>query len=69
MVIKYTYTDMGHQLRILDVGAFVSVLGFPWMTQYLAEFYLQIRDMKSVKCNQPFVFGPSKRYNSTSNVE
>ena len=39
------------------------------MTQYLAEFDLKIDDMKSVKCNQPFVFGPSKRYISTSLVE
>ena len=39
------------------------------MTQYLAEFDLKIDDMKSVKCNQPFVFGPSKRYISTSLAE
>ena len=69
MVINYTYTDMGCQLMILDIGAPVSVSGIPWMTQYLAEFDLQIEDMKSVKCNQPFVFGPSKRYISTSLVE
>ena len=54
---------------ILEIGAPVSVSGIPWMTQYLAEFDLQIEDMKSVKCNQPFVFGPSKRYISTSLVE
>ena len=39
------------------------------MTQYLAEFDLKIDDMKSVKCNQPIVFGPSKRYISTSLAE
>ena len=32
------------------------------MTQYLEEFRLRIEDMKSVSYNQPFVFGPSKRY-------
>ena len=69
MVINYTYTEMGCQLMILDIGAPVSVSGIPWMTQYLAEFDLKIDDMKSVKCNQPFVFGPSKRYISTSLVE
>ena len=54
---------------ILDIGAPVSILGIPWMMQYLAEFDLAIEDMKSVKCNQPFVFGPSKRYVSTSLIE
>ena len=39
------------------------------MKQYLEEFNLEIEDMKSVSCNQPFVFGPSKRYVSTSLVE
>ena len=39
------------------------------MNQTLAEFDLQIEDMKSVKFNQPFVFGPSKKYISTSLVE
>ena len=53
MVINYTYTDMGCQLMILDIGAPVSVSRISWMTQYLAEFDLQIEDMKSVKCNQP----------------
>ena len=39
------------------------------MTQYLEEFGLNIEDMKSVSCNQPFVFGPSKRYVSKLLVE
>ena len=69
MTINYTYTDMGRQLMILDIGAPVSISGIPWMTQYLAEFDLNIEDMKSVKCNQPFVFGHSKRYVSTSLIE
>ena len=59
MVINYTYTDMGRQMMILDLGAPVSIAGFPWMEQYLEEFDLKIQDLKSVKCNQPFVFGPS----------
>ena len=27
MVINYTYTDMGRQMMILDIGALVSVAG------------------------------------------
>ena len=66
ITINYTYTDTGRQLMILDIGVPVSISGIPWMTQYREEFGLQIEDMKSVKCNQPFVFGPSKRYVSKS---
>ena len=69
MVINYTYTEMGRQLMILDLGAPVSVSGISWMTQYLAKFDLKVEDMKSVKCNQPFRFGPSRRYVSNSLVE
>ena len=39
------------------------------MNQYLAGFGLEIENLKSVSCNQPFVFGPSKRYVSKSLVE
>ena len=39
------------------------------MTQFLEEFGLKVEDMKSVSCNQPFVFGPSKRYISKLLVE
>ena len=49
-------------MMILDLGAPVSVAGIPWMKQYLATFYLEIENLKGVTCNQPFVFGPSKRY-------
>ena len=56
-------------MMILDLGAPVSIAGSSWMKQYLAEFDLEIGDMKSVSCNQPFVFGPSKRYFSKSLVE
>ena len=69
MVINYTYTDLGRQMMILDIGAPVSIAGVSWMKQYLEEFNLEIEDMKSVSCSQPFVFGPSKRYVSTSLVE
>ena len=62
MVINYTYTDQGRQMMILDIGAPVSVAGFPWIKQYLKEFNLEIDNMKSVECNQLFVFGPSKRH-------
>ena len=69
LMINYTYTDMGRQMMILDIGAPVSIAGSPWMEQYLEEFGLRIDDMKSVKCHQPFVFGPSRRYISTTLIE
>ena len=69
LTINYTYTDMGRQMMILDIGAPVSITGVPWMEQYLEEFDLKIEDMKTVRCHQPFVFGPSRRYVSTSLVE
>ena len=69
MVINYTYTDQGRQMMILDLGAPVSVAGVPWMNQYLAGFGLEVDNLKSVSCNQPFVFGPSKRYVSKILVE
>ena len=56
-------------MMIHDIGAPVSIAGVSWMKQYLEEFNLEIEDMKSVSCSQPFVFGPSKRYVSTSLVE
>ena len=65
MVINYTYTDMGRQMMILDIRAPVSIASVPWME----EFDLKIQDLKAVKCNQPFVFGPSQRYVSESLVE
>ena len=49
LTINYTYTDMGRQMMILDIGAPVSIAGVPWMEQYLKEFGLRIDDMKSVK--------------------
>ena len=69
MVINYTYKDQGKQMMILDLGAPVSVAGIPWMKQYLAGFDLEIENLKGVPCNQPFVFGPSKRYISKLMVE
>ena len=39
------------------------------MTQYLKEFGLMIKEIKSSRCNQPFVFRPSTRYISQSFVE
>ena len=69
MVINYTYTDLGHQMMILDIGAPVSIVGDSWMTQYLKEFCLTVEEMKSMKCNQHFVFGLSKRYLSNTLVE
>lgn len=66
---NYTYTDLGRQMMILDIGAPLSLMGVSWMTQYLEEFDLNIEDMKSVSCNQPFVFGPSSRYLSKKLIE
>ena len=39
------------------------------MNQYLVGFGLEIENLKSLSCNQSFVFGPSKRYVSKSLVE
>ena len=47
----------------------VSVAWTPWMNQYLAGFGLEVDILKSVSCNQPFIFGPSKRYVSKLLVE
>ena len=66
---NYTYTDLGRQMMILDIGAPLSLMGVSWMTQYLEEFDLNIEDMKSVSCNQPFVFGTSRRYVSKKLME
>ena len=48
MVINHMYTDQGQQMKILDIGAPVSIAGILWMTQYLEEFGLSIEEMKSV---------------------
>ena len=42
LTINYTYSDMGRQMMILDIGAPVSITGVPWMEQYLEEFDLKI---------------------------
>ena len=69
MVINYTYTDLGRQMMILDLGAPVSIAGVSWMKQYLEGFDLEIENMKSVSCNQTFVFGPSRIYLSKPLIE
>ena len=69
IIINYTYIDLGRQMMILTIGAPLSLAGVSWMTQYLKEFELKVEDMISVSCNQPFVFGPSKRYVSKLLVE
>ena len=69
MVISYIYTDMGHQMMILDIGAPMSIAGVSWMIQYLREFGQTNKEIKLTKCNQPFVFGPSRRYLSQTLVE
>ena len=67
--INYTYKDSGRQLMILDCGAPVSLAGISWMEQYLQEFNLTIDQMSSTPCNQPFVFGPSRRCVSNSKID
>ena len=62
VMVDYTHTDLGRQMMILDIAAPWSLAGVPWISQYVEEFGLKIEDMRSVACNQPFVFGPSKRY-------
>ena len=42
LAINYTYTDMGRQMMILDIGAPVSIADVPWMEHYLEEFDLRI---------------------------
>ena len=54
--------DQGTQMMILDLRAPVSIAGVPWMNQYLVGFGLEEDNLKSVGCNQPYVFGPSKWY-------
>ena len=67
--INCAYKDSGRELMILDCGAPVSLAGISWMEQYLQEFNFSIDQMSSTTCNQPFVFGPSRRYVSTSKVD
>ena len=69
MEINYTYTDLGRQMMILNIRAPVSLAGISWKSQYLKEFVLIVGEIKSVKCSQPFVFVPSKRYLNESLVE
>ena len=35
LMINYTYTDLGRQMMILDIGAPVSIASVSWMKQYL----------------------------------
>ena len=56
------YTDIGHQVMILDLGTPVSLAGILWFDQYLSEFDLTIEEMESSPCHQVFKCGPSKRY-------
>ena len=69
VMVNYTYTNIERHMMILYIRAPLSLAGVSWMTQYLEEFRLRIEDMKSITCNQPFVFGPSKRYVSKILVE
>merc|ERR1712002_132937 len=63
------YAEKGKQVMILDIGAPVSLAGKEWMTPYLREHGLEIKDMKMQECKQIFRFGPSKQYINTVMVE
>ena len=63
------YTDLGCQVKVLDIGALVSLAGTKWLEQYLGEFDLTIEEMESSPCHQVFQFGPIKRYFSTLMVK
>ena len=69
LLINHTYTDLWQQMIILDMGVLVSLAGVSWMTQYLKEVDLTIEEMKSVRCQQPIRFWPSKRYVSETLVQ
>ena len=56
------YTDQGHQVMVLEIGAPVSLAGKKWLEQYLGEFYVTIEEMESSLCNQVFKFGQSEIY-------
>ena len=67
--ILVNYTEKGKQVMILDLGAPVSLAGKEWMTQYLREHGLEIKDMKTQECYQIFRFGPCRQYTSNIMVE
>ena len=52
------YTDLGRQMMILDLGAPVRIACVSWTKQYLEGFNLEIENMKSLSCNQPFFLAP-----------
>ena len=45
VVVNYTYTDLGRQMMIFDIGAPLSLAGMSWMMQYLEEFGLKVEDI------------------------
>ena len=63
------YTEKGKQVMILDFGAPVSLAGKEWMTQYLREHGLEVKDMKIQECYKISRFGPSRQYTSNIMVE
>ena len=63
------YTEKGKQVMILDLGAPVSLAGKEWMTQYLGEQGLEIKDLKMQDCYQIFGFWPSRQYVGKEMVE
>merc|ERR1712002_1394481 len=67
--ILVNYTEQGKQVMIIDLGAPVSLAGEKWMSQYLKNHEVELKDLKSRKCTQKFRFGPSKQYISTIMVE
>ena len=54
---------------ILDLGAPVSLTGKEWMSQYLGEYGLKIKDLKMQEWYKIIRYGPSKQYVSREMVE
>ena len=59
------YTETGRQVMILDIRASKSLAGKQWMTQYLNDNGLKVKDMNASRCHKVFRFGPSRQHVST----
>lgn len=49
----------GVTMIILDIGAPFSLAGKHWMTQYLGDFNLKLKNMMASYCHQVLWIGPS----------
>merc|ERR1712240_366210 len=67
--ILVNFIEKGKQVMILDLGAPVRLAGNEWMNQYLEDHGLELKDLKSSKCQQRFRLGPSRQYVSSTMVD